>query len=163
MSEIYTRKGEVILLDECDAAMLGLFTWHITSDGYVARNAPRGDGRYRTEMMHRVILGLAHGDVREGDHENGNRADNRRRNLRVCSEAQNAKNKGLYANNVSGFKGVHKVGHYDRWRARIRVDGILVNLGYFESPETAYVAYCEAAVRLHGEFANLGGSNGTAL
>ncbi|HDR9081281.1 TPA: HNH endonuclease [Burkholderia vietnamiensis] len=163
MSEIYTRKGQVILLDECDAILLGRLTWHITSDGYVARNAPCGGGKYRTEMMHRVILGLEYGDPREGDHENGNRSDNRRHNLRICTEAENAKNKGRYVNNLSGFKGVHKVGHYERWRARIRVDGVLVNLGYFDSPDAAYAAYCEAAARFHGAFANFGGGNGTAL
>lgn len=108
--------------------------------------------------MHRVLLGMESDDGREVDHINGVRHDNRRSNLRICLPEENAKNKRRYRNNASGIKGVHKLDGYDRWRARIRVDGKLVHLGYFRNPDDAAKAYREAAVALHGAFANFGGS-----
>ena len=38
-------------------------------------------------------------------------------------------------------------------RAHIRHDGKLIFLGTFESAEAAAIAYDEAAIRMHGEFA----------
>jgi len=39
-----------------------------------------------------------------------------------------------------------------KWRAVVTADGIKTSLGYFETPEAAHDAYCEAARRLHGKF-----------
>lgn len=35
-------------------------------------------------------------------------------------------------------------------------EGKKIHLGLFESPSEAHLAYCEAAKKLHGEFANFG-------
>jgi hypothetical protein len=40
-----------------------------------------------------------------------------------------------------------------KWEARIMAFGQLHYLGYYEAPEEAHTAYCEAALRLHGDFA----------
>ncbi len=37
----------------------------------------------------------------------------------------------------------------------IRLQGKNYHLGMFDTPEEAHKAYCEAAVKLHGEFAKL--------
>jgi hypothetical protein len=105
--------------------------------------------------MHRLILGLATGDPRQGDHENsGTTLDNRGCNLRISKWAQNAKNRRLNRDNTSGFKGVSRYGR--RYVAQIKADGVLHYLGRFDTPEHAHRVYCEAAIRLHGKFANLG-------
>jgi len=85
------------------------------------------------------------------DHINGNGLDNRRENLRVANKMQNQYNSARQHNNRLGLKGVHKNGR--RYRAQIRADGVKHNLGYFDTAEEAHAAYCEAAKRLHGEFA----------
>ncbi len=43
----------------------------------------------RGEKMHRVILGLKKGDGKIVDHRKGHSLDNRRSNLRVCTNQQN--------------------------------------------------------------------------
>lgn len=87
------------------------------------------------------------------DHKNMVKSDNRWSNLRLASVSQNKMNQGMRPDNVSGFKGVHWVTREGRWRAAISVGGQKTHIGMFDSAEAAHRAYCEAAVRLHGEFA----------
>ena len=51
------------------------------------------------------------------DHINGDRLDNRKENLRVCTQAENLRNRKMNKNNSAGFKGVARSG--SKWRARI--------------------------------------------
>jgi hypothetical protein len=115
----------------------------------------RRDSRwqYRSVALHREIMGV--GDAArfetEVDHVNGNRLDNRRANLRLCTRAENARN--VRGRALSGFKGVTQV--RARWRAVIYAEGKIHRLGSFGAAEEAAHAYDEAARRLHGEFAKL--------
>src|ERR1043165_3940616 len=89
------------------------------------------------------------------DHIDGNGLNNRRSNLRLATYAQSSMNRGRNIKNSSGYKGVDlKDG---KWRAEIQVSRKKVYLGRFSTPEEAYAAYCEAAKKYHGEFANFGG------
>ena len=103
--------------------------------------------------MHREIAGLTWGDKLVVDHINGNPLDNRRTNLRVCTNAENMRNRGKNKNNTSGFKGVTYFKFAKLWKAQIKVDRKGVFLGYFKTPEAAHQAYCEAAAKYHGDFA----------
>ncbi len=104
---------------------------------------------------HRLAWFYVHGEWPEHsiDHANGNKSDNRLENLRVASHNDNNRNRCLTKPPKSGFKGVHWFPRTKRWRARISVNHKLVELGYFLDPCEAHKAYCEAAKRLHGEFA----------
>jgi hypothetical protein len=100
-----------------------------------------------------------HGEWPPGqiDHRNLNRDDNRIENLRVATSAQNSANRGVLRSNLLGVKGVgistRRTRRPQRYRARIRVNGKLLHLGYFDTPEAANDAYF-AAARLHfGDFA----------
>jgi hypothetical protein len=107
--------------------------------------------------MHRFILGLTDRKV-EVDHINGIGTDNRRCNLRVTDRAGNARNCRRRVDNVSGYKGVYKDerNRFRPWIAQIKFKKKKYRLGYFATPQEAHKAYCEAAQKMHAEFANLG-------
>lgn len=57
------------------------------------------------------------------DHINGDKTDNRIKNLREATNAQNGKNLKLSAKNTSGICGVSFDRQTGKWRATIKVDG----------------------------------------
>lgn len=91
----------------------------------------------------------------EVDHinNNGPKDDNRICNLREATKSKNQFNRGRTKNNTSGFKGVQFKKDIGKYRARIKNNLKDIHLGYFSTPEEAYEAYKEAALRLHGEYA----------
>lgn len=150
------------IVDAIDADLANHAWSVLTTDKHNSEYALRTDvsnGR-KTVRLHRVImermLGKPIPSNVEIDHINGNGLDNRRGNLRLASKSQNSKNRPLYANNTSGYKGVSWAKTVKKWRAEIRVNGQGIYLGIFDTPEEAHAAYCEAAKKYHGEFANFG-------
>lgn len=145
MKSIPLTKGLVALVDDEDFEFLNQYKWH-SSHGYAVRlKGTKGD------RMHRVIMN-APSDMFV-DHINGNRADNRRANLRVCTPGENGKNKTLFVTNKSGHRGVYW--NKNKWRAQICVNRKQIYLGRFDTLEDAAQAYKDAAIKHHGEFASL--------
>ena len=106
--------------------------------------------------MHRLIMGVADPHV-EIDHIDGDGLNNSRTNLRLCSHMENTRNQGLSKRNTSGFKGVSWNSDCKKWAAHISTgSGRNEYLGLFSSAEAAHEAYCAAALKYHGKFANLG-------
>jgi hypothetical protein len=89
----------------------------------------------------------------EVDHKNNHGLVNLRNNLRSCSHAENQHNQQNPSNNTSGYKGVSWYKHVAKWRAQINFNGKRIHLGYFDNKIEAAIAYNEAAVKYHGEFA----------
>jgi len=148
-AEIPLTQGLVALVDDADyAAVVAAGKWHANPDKHTfyARRTFRRDGGRQMVPMHRFITGWPY-----VDHRNGDGLDNRRQNLRPADNSENSMNRGLAANNTSGFKGVSR--HERRWQSRIRLDGLLIHLGTFGTPEDAARAYDEAALALFGQFA----------
>lgn len=143
-------KGVVVIVDRADLNPLSAHRWQLTSNGYAAR----GGGPYRpTVLMHRQILGVPDGLY--ADHINGDRLDNRRANLRICTAAENARNRRKTGRRcTSEFKGVRELSA-GRWAASIKADGEVNHLGVFQSALDAALAYDRAAISLFGDFAVL--------
>jgi HNH endonuclease len=90
----------------------------------------------------------------EIDHKNNITDDNRFINLRKATHNQNCKNRKLNINNTTGFKGVSK--RNKRFRSKICVNGVQINLGTFDTLDEAHSAYVKAANLHHKDFANDG-------
>lgn len=105
------------------------------------------------QLLHAYILRIQPGQ--RVDHISGDTLDNRKQNLRVATAAENAQNskRPTFPGKTSRFKGVCWDKHAGRWRARIIADGAAEHLGLFEAEDEAALAYDEASLRLHGEFA----------
>ncbi len=150
-------RGQAAIVDAVDYQRLMTRKWSARLDKHTGTFYALGaivhsNGVHETLLMHREILGLKKGDKRQGDHRNHDTLDNRRANLRIASHSENARNRPKHACN-DGLKGVSK--RKDRYQAHIRVNGKLIHLGTRDTAEAAYALYCEAAIRLHGEFAHL--------
>jgi hypothetical protein len=157
LKEIPLTRGLVALVDDEDYEYLSQFKWSADKKGYAVRRIqhPARPDKQATLRMHRVILGLDFDDPRMGDHDDGNKANNRRYNLRIATSSQNQQNKGANRNNTSGYKGVSFEKRKQRWVANIKVQGKKKYLGSFKTPELAHSAYCAAAIQMHGEYARL--------
>ena len=156
MKEIYVYGGAIALVDDEDYEKVSKVQWHI-NQGY-ARGYPRQSLGLNVShlVMHRYVLGLGVGDNRIVDHINGNKLDNRRINLRFCTQLENQRNKPKTKHNRSGFKGVGWMPTRGKWRARIRAGGREIHIGMFDSAEEAHKAWRAYAATLHGDFANFG-------
>lgn len=104
---------------------------------------------------HRVCWFLKTGTwpVREIDHINGVKTDNRFCNLREATRSQNIMNTAKRADNINGVKGVGWSKTSEKWRARITINGKVHYLGQFHDKTEAAAAYAEAAKAHHKEFA----------
>lgn len=119
-------------VDPVDWPHVARFTWRLHYEGY----AIRGVGK-RTIYMARELLGVHDPKIRT-DHRNGDRLDNRRRNLRSGSALLNNQNLTvLRSDNRSAHRGViwHKTKR--RWWAYARLGGKQHSLGYHDTPEQA--------------------------
>ncbi|UVN00183.1 MAG: zinc-binding loop region of homing endonuclease [Bacteriophage sp.] len=90
--------------------------------------------------------------VGEVDHKNMDTLDNRAENLRDASKGQNGMNKGLQANNTSGFKGVSYHKARGEFIAYAKANGKTHFAGWHKTAESAALAAKRARETLHGEF-----------
>ena len=102
-----------VLLDIENNEILTKRSWCISSLGYVVG---RNKETNKVEYLHRIIMGNPKGLC--VDHINGNKLDNRKCNLRVCSKGDNLRNtfkrNGEYS---SAYKGVHFDKQRKKWKA----------------------------------------------
>lgn len=144
----------------------GTFTWKVSyangcKPGKVAGRIHKGYRQIcvdrRLYFAHRLAWLYQTGEWPKNqiDHINGVSSDNRFVNLREATNPQNQRNRPQLHRNTSGFKGVTRL-RSGRWQAQIGANRKKNYLGCFSTPEEAYAAYCDAAEKLHGEFANFG-------
>lgn len=153
----------IVSLEDKDLAELNWSVAHNENSDlrYAQGYISIGNGKQKTILMHRVILERMLGRKLEKrefpDHRDNNPLNNRRENLRLATYNENARNRRIARNNSTGYKGVSYRKDRCRWIAYIAVNGKKIHLGFFDTPEDAHKAYCEASDKYFGEFANYGG------
>lgn len=147
-------QGAYTKIDIRDAARVMRKRWYLFRDPKTGRKYAVREEHGVSIRLHRYLLNAP--PSKDVDHVNGDGLDNRRRNLRKATAAQNARNARKRKNSTSRYKGVcADISSGSPWRARIRVDGRLIHLGRFKIEKQAARAYDDAARRLHGEFARI--------
>lgn len=148
-------RGKFALVDLADWDHLSQVKWcamgPTTSGRYYAVRRQNGTGK--TIYMHRYIMGASKSET--VDHKENPGLDNRRSNLRICTQQQNTMNRSIDRRSKSGFKGVSFHRAYGRWEAYLHVDWRKRCIGFYDSAEEAARAYDIAAFARFGEFAKL--------
>jgi len=88
------------------------------------------------------------------DHIDGNKTNNNLTNLRWATLTENQRNSKMSISNTSGIKGVSFEKKANKWKASIRINSILIHLGYFDTIEEAAAARQTKANEHFGEFVN---------
>jgi DUF4097 and DUF4098 domain-containing protein YvlB len=152
MRIIPLTKGKLAIVDDNDYDWAMQWKWQVSSEGYAVRSAH--DIKYGKKVrMHRALVNAPDGF--EVDHINGNRLDNRRQNLRICTHKDNQRNMSKKRGASSIYKGVHWNSRDKRWIVKIKTNEKQVCVGRYKLEVEAAIAYNNAAKKIYGEFARL--------
>lgn len=141
----YTDKGEEFYFDLEDYEKIKDYCWHIDKDGYVVANCDD-----TTIKMHRVIMSCKSNEL--VDHKKHKTNDNRKSELRKCSNSENSFNKAMLNSNKSGCTGVWWNEQRQKWEAYIKAGRKKIHLGRFNDFDDAVKARKIAEEKYFGEF-----------
>lgn len=145
--EVLTRSGKTFYIDKEDCEIVQKYQWRINTQGY-----PEAQIDGRRIKLHRYLLGVYNELFtydRVVDHIDRNPRNNRRCNLRIVTQAENARNQDFTTRNKSGVVNVIWSAEMNAWRAYKMIDGIRHNIGNFNTIDEAKEAveqfnYCVA-------------------
>jgi hypothetical protein len=133
--------------------------------GYI-KSGSRSDGggyriitvRGRMVRAHHLIWCWVHGEwsSSEIDHINGDRDDNRIKNLRLATVSQNRNNRPILRSNTSGYKWVSWSKQRKKWLAEVWYQPGKKHVSFHTTAKEAYEKACSVALRFHGAFFNPG-------
>lgn len=146
------NKGYISLIDDEDIENVNKFKWTY-AHGYALSSYRKSLNVRGFIYLHRLIMKPPKDKVI--DHINGNRLDNRKSNLRICTNRQNLMNRGAQKNSFSKYKGVGFHKETNKWRAYIKNNGPFIHLGLFKTELEAAMAYNNAAMKNFGRYAFL--------
>ena len=157
--EIHSKKYgvHVVEIDDEDAEKVFQYKWCVHYKykyGHYRLTDVRTNiiknGKRKQIALHKLLVSFE-----IVDHIDRNVLNNRKENLRDCSNAENLRNKGLQSNNTSGFKGVYWNKNRNKFQAQIKYNGKNFYLGLYDTLKEGAAAYDRAAVELYGDFAKL--------
>jgi hypothetical protein len=143
-------RGLYTKIDDEDYFTLSQVGWALNNFGYAIHHTT-SNGKSKSYLMHRVIMKAPKDKV--VDHINGDKLDNRKDNLRLCTQSENRQNSRRQANK---YKGVRFSPNYPKAPWHVRIKGTSHReeyIGQFESEIHAAVCYDLWAVDMYGEFA----------
>ncbi len=158
MKKIKLTQGQFALVDDEDYERVNKYKWTASyskqSNSYVAlRGIKKSLGKRKHVLMHRFIMNAPKGRV--VDHIHHNTLDNRKQELRTCTQSQNCMNARKTPSKSSKYKGVSWHKTIKAWFAHIYIDGRNKYIGYYKTENQAALAYNKAALKYFGEYSYL--------
>lgn len=131
ITEVTTSSGRKFIIDTADLETVSKHSWCFDkrSLGYLVANI-----NHKVVSLHRYLLNPPKGMV--VDHINGDTSDNRRSNLRICTQKENARNCRVSYNNRFGHLGIAQT-KSGKYRVQITVDRHTINCGLFDDFDEA--------------------------
>ena len=143
----YTNNGGVYYFDLEDYDKIKEYCWGLHY-GYIKA---RDVNLKKHISIHRIVMNCDD-KSKQIDHINRNPMDNRKCNLRICTNAENSRNKNVKIGNNTGFTGVSKREN-GTYRVRIRKDGRELTIGHYLDIKEAIINRLKAEKEIYGEFA----------
>jgi hypothetical protein len=144
-------------IDKKDRFLLKEYPWYLGYQGYItARLKAKKHLKIHNQqgiLLHRLIVNAPKGSI--VDHINGNRLDNRRKNLRIVNRTQHCLNKQVQSNNKLGVKGVDF--HNNKYRVVKVIKGKQKLIGHFHALKEAEKASIEADKQFFGKYSRFWG------
>ena len=143
---LYNKHNEEVaraLIDLDDVDRVKNYKWSLAHEYVYNHDKSR---------LHRYIMDCPEDMV--VDHINHNPLDNRKENLRVCTQQQNCMNRSKTSKNTSGTVGVCWHKGSGKWVARIKINGKYKSLGSYNDLENAIQARKNAEIEYFGEYRN---------
>jgi hypothetical protein len=164
-------RGYDVLIDDEDIERILKYKWQVfkgqqRGEGYVyfVYGSGSGYGKQRGKRhdrihLHRLIINAPKGSI--VDHADGNTLNNHKSNLRICNSVESARNRGVFKNNKTGYRGVFfkKLGGINRFQTNISINGKIHNLGNYATAEAAAYIHEEVAKIVFGEYYRRPGYN----
>lgn len=142
---LQTTKGVIFRVDVSDLEKVLKYTWCLNRQGYLTANI-----RKKLVRLHRYLLEPP--DDKFVDHIDGDPTNNKRSNLRICSQTENARNTKIQKNNKTGYTGIRKTKD-GMFNARITANRKEIHIGNYPTLKQAVAARKEAEKRHFAEFA----------
>jgi hypothetical protein len=143
------------LIDKEDLTIATEYSWIKSLEGYIVGPSESNKDHKRSHIMrfHRMIIDAPPKKV--VDHINGDKLDNRKKNLRICTHIENCRNAKPHKNKYTKGISYRKERAIKIWRVMIRINRKLIHLGHYECLIEAQRVYNEAATKYFKEFACL--------
>lgn len=143
----YTLKNDCFYFDIEDYDKIKDILWYKNNDGYIL-------GRYDGNIVsqHRLIMNPECKNV--VDHINHITWDNRKENMRTCTQQENTMNISMSKRNNSGIRGVYWNKNLNKWHVQISYKNKKIHIGVYDYLNDAVMAREEAEIKYHGEFRN---------
>ena len=145
-------QDQFAIIDFEDIEKVNKYNWFAMWSEKPQTYYARGIINNKAILLHRFILDVTDPKIKV-DHRDHNGLENRRFNIRECTNQQNSMNRCSNKNSSSKFKGVTKQIH--KWKAQIKYNNKQIYLGLYNDEKIAAQAYNEIAHVLFGEFARL--------
>lgn len=145
MKQVPLTQSKYAIVDDED------YEWLVQRNWYLGRDEARTcvDDNPNVTMQS-LIMKPGKGQIVL--HKNSDRLDNRRNNLILGTKGMTNLFRRMQSNNNTGYRGVYRYRN-GRFGAKIRVNGKVRFLGYYDSPEQAANVYNQAALSAWGELA----------
>lgn len=146
----YNKIGNItgkIIIDKDDFDKVKCYQWHVENSRpsikYAQASISKG-----TIRLHKLIMS----SNLQIDHINHNGLDNRKCNLRVCTNAENNRNKDFKRNPLSGHRGIRYNPKTQSYYVRIMVNKKEISLGAYKTIEDAIKARIRGEEKYFGNF-----------
>ncbi len=138
-------KDKEVLVDDDVFEWAKNIKWYFSNGYIIARDSKR---------LQRLIMQVTDNSLIV-DHIDGNKLNNLRSNLRICTQLNNCRNRSKSKKQLtSRFKGVYR-NPENTWIAQIRVNYKVIYLGTHPTEDVAAAIYNDAAKEYFGEYAKL--------